>query len=211
MLVPAILYKNEILTKMQEYSYTEDMMYYTGYLGNSLPSIEENDNGSLYQYAIVDNNKLIGYFAYTVNWHSSCAYNFGLFSFDKNNITIGLDIYRELKKVINNYHIHRIEWRMVSGNPVEKHYDKFCQKYHGKKLILTDVLKDRYGKYHNDIIYEIIFEQKQSTANMNEIVKCEDCILRNTEDCAMSYTCTCGAQLYWESDNDFCSWGKRSE
>ena len=40
MLVPAILYKNEILTKIQEYNYSEDMMYYSGYLGNALPSIE---------------------------------------------------------------------------------------------------------------------------------------------------------------------------
>ena len=160
MLVPAILYKKEILTKMQEYNYTEDMMYYTGYLGNALPSIEEDTNGKLYQYAIVNDGKLIGYFTYQIDWYNSCVYNFGLYSFDKNNRQIGLDIYKELKKLINDYHIHRIEWRMVSGNPVEKHYDKFCQKYHGKKLVLTDVLKDRYGKYHNDVIYEIIFEQE---------------------------------------------------
>lgn len=158
MLKPAILYKNEILTKIQEYNYTEDMIYYSGYLGNALPSIEENNNGNLYQYAIVDNNRLIGYFAYTVNWYSSCIYNFGLFSFDRNNITIGLDIYRELKKLINDYHIHRIEWRMISGNPVEKHYDKFCKRYHGKKYVLTDVFKNRCGKYHNEVIYEIIFK-----------------------------------------------------
>ena len=160
MLVPAILYKKEILTKMQEYNYTEDMMYYTGYLGNSLPSIEENNDGSIYQYAIVDDNKLIGYFTYQIDWYSSCVYGFGLFSFDRNNITIGLDVYRELKKIINDYHIHRIEWRMISSNPVEKHYDKFCKRYHGKKYVLTDMFKDRYGKYHNAVIYEIIFEQE---------------------------------------------------
>lgn len=158
MLFPAILYKNEILKTMQEYNYTEDMMYYSGYLGNSLPSIEENDNGSIYQYAILTRyGRLIGYFTYRIDWYSSCAYGFGLFSFDRNNITIGLDIYRELKKIINDYHIHRLEWRMIGGNPVEKHYDRFCQKYHGKKLVLTDALKDRCGKYHNDVIYEIIF------------------------------------------------------
>ena len=160
MLKPAILYKNEILTKIQEYNYTEDMMYYSGYLGNALPSMEEDTNVKLYQYAIVNDGKLIGYFTYQMDWYNSCVYNFGLYSFDKNNRQIGLDIYKELKKLINDYHIHRIEWRMVSGNPVEKHYDKFCQKYHGKKLVLTDVLKDRYGKYHNDVIYEIIFEQE---------------------------------------------------
>lgn len=157
MLKPAILYKEEIITRLMENNYTEDMMYYSGYLGNALPSIEKDTNGKLYQYAIVDNGKLIGYFTYQIDWYSSCAYGFGLFSFDRNNVTIGLDIYRELRKLINDYHIHRIEWRMVGGNPVEKHYDKFCQKYHGRKILLTDSFKDRCGKYHNDVIYEIIF------------------------------------------------------
>ena len=47
---------------------------------------------------------------------------------------------------------------MVSGNPVEKHYDRFCKRYNGRKFVLTDVFKDRYGNYHNDVIYEIIFD-----------------------------------------------------
>ena len=160
MLVPAILYKDEICRGFMEYNYTEDMIYYTGYLGNSLPSIEENNDGYKYQYAIVDNGKLIGYFTYQIDWYVSCAHCFGLFSFDRNNKIIGLDVYRELKKIINDYHIHRIEWRMIGGNPVEKHYDRFCKKYHGKKFVLTDAIKDRCGKYHNDVIYEIILEQE---------------------------------------------------
>ena len=48
---------------------------------------------------------------------------------------------------------------MISGNPVEKHYDKFCEKYGGKKFILADAVKDRQGNYHNDVIYEIIFNR----------------------------------------------------
>ena len=160
MLVPAILYKDEIRKKFMEYSYTEDMINYTGCLENSLPRIDEESNASIYQYAITDNGKLIGYFTYSIDWYSSCAHCFGLFSFDRNNKTIGLDVYRELRKIINNYQIHRIEWRMVGGNPVEKHYDKFCKKYHGKKFVLTDAFKDRCGKYHDDIIYEIIFNRR---------------------------------------------------
>ena len=158
MLVPAILYKDEIHHRIAEYAYSEDMIYYTGYLGFSLPTFDDNSDGGCYQYAIVDNGKLIGYFTYSIDWYSSCARCFGLFSFDRNNRTIGLDVYRELKKIINDYHIHRIEWRMIGENPVEKHYDKFCQKYHGNKFILTDAIKDRCGKYHDDIIYEIIFD-----------------------------------------------------
>lgn len=154
MLVPAILYKYEIQAKFGKHFYTDSMIYYNGCLESNVPNIEE---GYDYQYAIVDNDKLIGYFSYRIDWYSSSVNCFGLFSFDKNNKVIGLDVYRELKKIINDYHIHRMEWRMIGGNPVEKHYDRFCEKYHGKKFVLTDAIKDRYGKYHNDIIYEIIF------------------------------------------------------
>ena len=113
MLVPAIIYKDEICKAVMKYKYTDDMIYYTGCLGDSTLMIDNEDDGSLYQYAIIDNDRLIGYFTYAINWYSSCARNFGLFSFDRNNRIVGIDIYRELKKIINDYHIHRIEWRMA--------------------------------------------------------------------------------------------------
>ena len=52
-------------------------------------------------------------------------------------------------------------------------------------------------------------------AKYNEIspvVRCKDCTLRGTEDCAMQYSCTeCGGQWSWESDNDFCSYGRERD
>lgn len=159
MLVPAILYKDEIRKKFMEYAYTDDMMNYNGCLASDIPNIDECSDASNYQYAIVDNGKLMGYFTFQIDWYSSCINCFGLFSFDRNNKTIGVDVYRELKKIIKDYHIHRMEWRMVGGNPVEKHYDRFCERYHGKKFVLTDAIKDRRGNYHDDIIYEIIFDR----------------------------------------------------
>lgn len=163
MLKPAILYRDEIFAKLLEYSYTDNMLFYMGCLGNELPTIEENNSGNIYQYAIIGkDNKLIGYFAYAIDWYSSCAYNFGLFAFDRNNTTIGFDVYKELKKIINDYHIHRMEWRMVQGNPVERHYDNYFKHYNGKKFVFTDFLKDRRGKYHNEVIYEIIFNKSES-------------------------------------------------
>lgn len=159
MLCPAIAYKYDITNKFMEYYYSDEMMNYTGCFYSSVPQIEEENNDSMYQYAIVDGNKVVGYFAYQVNWYARSAYNFGLFAFDKNNRLIGIDVYRELRKLINEYQIHRIEWRMVGGNPVEKHYDRFCQKYNGKKFTLTDAIKDRRGMFHDDIIYEIVFKE----------------------------------------------------
>ena len=46
-------------------------------------------------------------------------------------------------------------------------------------------------------------------ADVVEVVRCENCIRRGTEDCAMYYGCESGEQHTWETDNDFCSWGER--
>lgn len=53
MLVPAILYKEEITKKMQEYFYTNDMLYVTGCLKNWVPNIVECPDSSCFQYAII--------------------------------------------------------------------------------------------------------------------------------------------------------------
>ena len=37
MLKPAILYRDKIFAKLLEYSCTDDMLFYTGCLGNELP------------------------------------------------------------------------------------------------------------------------------------------------------------------------------
>ena len=106
-------------------------------------------------FAIVNNvGKLIGYLSYKADYYCSKVYNFGLVSFDRGNPIIGNDLYKKLEELVS--HFHRIEWRMVGGNPVEKHYDKFCKLHNGKKHILKDSIKDKNGNYHDDIIYEIV-------------------------------------------------------
>ncbi len=160
MLVPAILYKDEILMRFQQQFYTTDMMYEQGYLGSNAPEISDGTDGNEYQYAILDSQRrMVGYLSYTVDWYSSSAYSFTLFSFDKGNITVGRDLFAELNKLLNEYKLHRLEWRAVEGNPAIRSYDKFCKEHNGKVFELKDVFKDRYGKYHSIYIYEIINEE----------------------------------------------------
>lgn len=159
MLIPAIIKKNEILEAFKRYYYSDDMMYETGSLSNWLPDIQEEPEDGRYQYAIVNQKEeLVGYLDYHINWYNSCAHRFGLISFDRGNPIVGKDLFNELNKLINDYKLHRIEWRMIGDNPVERSYDRFCNKFDGTKHVLKDVVKDKYGKYHDDIIYEIINE-----------------------------------------------------
>lgn len=159
MLIPAILKKIEIEEGFGSVFYTDDMMYEVGGIIDFIPDIQTNPNAGYFQYAVVNaEQSLIGYFSYTIDWYSSCAYNFGLISFEKGNPIVGRDVYAELQRLIDTYHLHRIEWRMVGGNPIEKHYDKFCRKYNGTKHVFRDVFKDKTGKYRDSIIYEILLD-----------------------------------------------------
>ena len=45
---------------------------------------------------------------------------------------------------------------MIGGNPVERSYDKFCERHNGTKHVLKDALKDAEGNYRDSIIYEIV-------------------------------------------------------
>ena len=159
MLKPAVLYKDDIIIAFQERYYTDDMMYETGCNENWLPEIADCPDDSTFQFAIVNkSDKCIGYIAFKVDWYSSCAYNFGIMSFDKGNVLIGKSLKEVMDKIIYEFKLHRIEWRMVGGNPIEKHYDRFCNKYNGNKYILHDYCKDKYGNYRDSIIYEVILE-----------------------------------------------------
>lgn len=45
---------------------------------------------------------------------------------------------------------------MIEGNPVKRHYDRFCKQHNRYITILHDICKDDSGNYHNEYIYEII-------------------------------------------------------
>lgn len=154
MLVPAILFKSEIENGYKKLFYTSDMLFESGSLNQSIPDIAENMNEGWFQYAIIGGEKVIGYLGYYVNYYTSNVYNFGLISFDRGNPLIGKDLFEKMEELVSRF--HRIEWRMIGGNPVERSYDKFCEIHNGTKHVLKDALKDAEGNYRDSIIYEIV-------------------------------------------------------
>lgn len=158
MLVPAIAKKAELEQLFAKHIYDEDMFLYNGYpYCNTIPDLTPAEG--IYKWAIVEkdvygDDKVVGYFTYYINNHCESVQSFGLYSFDRGNPVIGIDVYKKMKELIKKY--RRVEWRMIGGNPVEKHYDKLCKHFKGHKVTLCDVVKDNKGIYHNEHIYEII-------------------------------------------------------
>jgi len=156
MLKPAILYKDPLEKAFAEVLYTQDYFYFTGYAGcNSLPVIQAQDD--YYQFAIVsdrDKQTLVGYLAYHIDTEIDTVDRFGLFSFNRTVLDVPKTALSELEKLIEIH--HRVEWRVVDGNPVVRHYDSFCKKHGGNRVTLHHVTKDLQGNYRDEHIYEIV-------------------------------------------------------
>ena len=83
MLEPAMLHKEAIINGLKKRIYEDEISYYSGWNGYTIPNIPDEFDGCDYRYAILDGDKVIGYFCYTYDMHSKCLRNFGLYSFDR--------------------------------------------------------------------------------------------------------------------------------
>ncbi len=156
MIVPAATRKTDVLEKFRTLLYTQEMFLLSGGESGWIPVVDDFPVPGRFQYAVVDSkNNVVGYIEFQIDWYASCARNFAIVSFDKNGLT-GLNAARQIKKLLQSFKLHRVEWRMVGGNAIEGKYDKICKKYGGAKHVLKDAIRDKYGAYHDDVIYEII-------------------------------------------------------
>jgi hypothetical protein len=148
---PAYLWQKEIFKGMADLIGTIDCVYYFGGTTPEMPRLNDDSDN----YAIVSpDGKCIGFFSYEVDPKVDAVTNISVVSFDRGNPLIGIVLADKLEEFMEYY--RRIEWVMIGGNPMEKHYDSFCRKHNGEKHVLHDVVIDGEGEYHDWIIYEIM-------------------------------------------------------
>lgn len=82
MLKPAQLYKDQLLKEYVKTWYKPENIYYTGWTGDSVPEIPDNNYDSHHFVSVDKNNNLIGYISYSVDWIAMNADRFGIISFD---------------------------------------------------------------------------------------------------------------------------------
>lgn len=93
------------------------------------------------------------------------------------------------------------------------------KEYIERKALLQDVdetviVSGKTGATNQELrgINKVVCRiQAMPTADVVEVVRCKDCRLRSTEECAMYYRCNCGEQHTWESDNNFCSYSAKMD
>lgn len=177
MLIPAIIYKEEIEKQFALLQYTDKMLWYTGSIDNY--DMEVKTEGDKCAFAIVHGGQVVGYISFRVDWYCSMAYNFSLIKFMdiyfnctkqeyRGSTPLMASAIREVIRKVEDFNLHRIDFRCVSGNPAEIKYWRILKlveksgKWYWHGIKFTDNIKDRQGKYHDTICYELIRKEAEN-------------------------------------------------
>ena len=164
MLIDARICTKELIELFKAHANDDDMYYFTADKNEkefSYIGVDSKDYYENHQYAIYDGKRIVGYFTYCWEEVESVSFNFGvglelfnfgLYSFDKNNPIIGLDIYREMQRLCKEYGCCYVSFWMIRGNPVEKHYDRIIKHFHGRKKVHENLIDKSIEEVHYSFI-----------------------------------------------------------
>jgi hypothetical protein len=157
MLKPAQLYSEQVKEKMINCWYDEYYKYYSGWTGNNLPELPDNCYETHNFVSVDKEDNVIGYISYHINYVNMTADNFGIISFDKGNLMFAKDLYTAIKNLFKVYHMNRISWNMIVGNPVYTSYKRFIKKYGGRECAYyRQCARLMDGLLYDSISFEIL-------------------------------------------------------
>ena len=156
MLYPALNYQNILKTKFREIWFKDKYKYYNNSCYYEDINIDE-DTWYKHQFVSVKDYNVIGYIGYSINRQTNNIYRLGIINFeDKPSITFSCDLKIAIKDIFECYKFNKLSFNVVIGNPVEKAYDKLCEKYGGRIVgIQKNETKLIDGKIYDIKLYEI--------------------------------------------------------
>ena len=157
MLKPAQLYKDKLLEEYVKTWYKPENIFYTGWTGDRMPEIPDNNYNSHHFVSVDKDDNLIGYISYSVDWISMNVDKFGIISFKKGNIEFIRDVYNAICDLFEKYHMNRISWFAYVENPVIRGYRNFIKKHGGRECgYYRQIAKLQDGKLHDSVCFEIL-------------------------------------------------------
>lgn len=147
MLKPAINYVDQ-LNKLKSIVFdNEDKYKYyinNNYINFELFDIGNNDYGRIHQVSINSKDEVQGYFSATMDYPNGVS-SLAFLNFYVNSKKLQVTFIRDMLAFIDYLFMYRnvskIKWTVVIGNPAEKLYDSFCEKFNGRIV----------GTFKNDV------------------------------------------------------------
>lgn len=160
MLKPAILYADVLPKMYQQICWFNDKYKYYNYNSYWHTFQIEDKTSDWHEFVSVDaKGEIVGYIHYYVDRYTLNCRNFGAINFTDNPI-FGKDLLQVIKDIFERFNFHKLQWGVVIGNPVEKTYDRLCEKYGGRILCIEkEETKLEDNKYYDVKLYELLREE----------------------------------------------------
>lgn len=160
-LVNAKLYEEQIRRKMWEIWYDEKYQYYFG--GSWRSDFSLADDPGDYQkraFAVLNNNDdLLGVIKYSVDNEMRVAQWFGAINFSDDKVSFGKAMRQVIMDCFLKFGLEVVEWCVICGNPIERSYDRICEKLGGRIIgVRRHRARDMAGNICDEKLYEIIRE-----------------------------------------------------
>ena len=164
-LANAKLYEEQIRHKMWEIWYDERYQYYFGGSYRMDFSLACNNDYPQRAFAVLNNkDELIGCIKYSIDTDLGVAMWFGAINFSEDRFTFGKALKQVIEDCFLKFGLNVVEWNVICGNPIERSYDRMCEKLGGRIIgIRHRRVKDMAGNICDDKIYEILREDFLAT------------------------------------------------
>lgn len=166
MLDTALKY-NEELKKLYVNTWFDERYKYYNYRSHwEMPKFDESTWDGHDFVSLDTNGQIIGAIGYSINRPTNSVCGLGILnftppiekrSFSKSDIIFGQDVLQAIKDIFEKFNFHKLNFCVVIGNPVEKTYDRLCEKYGGRIVgIEREETKLCDNKYYDVKRYEIL-------------------------------------------------------
>lgn len=160
MLENAQLHEAELKHCILKSWYDARNIYWTGWIGDCLPSLPDNNYETHHFVSVNDSGKVLGYICYSVDYVAMSADRFGIISFEKNSVVFARDLYQAIYNIFKKYNMNRISWYAYADNPAVRGYRNFIKRHGGKECgYERSVVKLQDGKLHDRVTFEILADE----------------------------------------------------
>lgn len=155
MIKPAQLYTEELKRKFIEVMYEDKYKYYFNGWSSEYTPYTDNWNG--HEFVILDQGEVMGYISYQIDRRTNNVHSLEIVNFSENKYLFGKSVFEVLKNIFEYYKFNKINFGVNVGNPAEKIYDKYINKY-GGRIVGVKIKDSRLidGTWCDYKMYEIL-------------------------------------------------------
>lgn len=120
-----------------------------------------DSNWSSFEFVSLSSDKeILGYIGFSIDRNSESVYSMQAINFSDNKAVFGRDLVLCIQDLFEKYNFRKLNFTVIVGNPIEKSYDKFINKY-GGRIVGTDKEHVRLmdNKYYDSKAYEIFRDE----------------------------------------------------